>query len=34
MKDNKAQLLEIIDSMSDKQILFILTFVKRLLGKS
>jgi len=34
MKDNKTQLHEIIDTLSDKQILFILTFVKRILGKS
>lgn len=34
MKDNKAQLLDLIDTLSDKQILFILTFLKRILGKS
>ena len=34
MKDNKAQLLALIDTLSDKQTLFILTFLKRLLGKS
>lgn len=31
--DNKKQLLQIIDEMSDSQILFILTFLKRILGK-
>jgi len=34
MKDNKAQLLDLIETLSDKQILFILTFLKRILGKS
>lgn len=34
MKDNKTQLLELIDTLSDSQILFILTFLKRILGKS
>ena len=34
MKDNKSQLLELIESLSDNQILFILTFLKNILGKS
>lgn len=34
MKDNKTQLLELIETLSDKQILFILTFIKRLIGKN
>lgn len=34
MKNNKTQLLELIDTLSDSQILFILTFLKRILGKS
>lgn len=34
MKDNKSQLIELIETLSDKQILFILTFLKRILGKS
>lgn len=31
--DNKTQLLELINTLSDNQILFILTFLKRILGK-
>lgn len=34
MQDNKTELLELIDTLSDNQILFILTFLKRILGKS
>lgn len=33
MKDNKTELLEIIEILSEKQILFVLTFIKRLIGK-
>lgn len=33
MKDNKTQLLELIETLSDNQILFILTFLNRILGK-
>ena len=32
--DNKAKLIELIDTLSDNQILFILTFLKNILGKS
>lgn len=31
--DNKAKLIELIDTLSDSQILFILTFLKKILGK-
>lgn len=34
MKENKKQLIELIDTLSDNQILFILTFLKRILGRS
>ena len=34
MKDNKEQLIELIETLSDNQILFILTFLKDILGKS
>lgn len=34
MKDTKNELLELIDTLSDNQILFILTFLKRILGKN
>lgn len=34
MKDNKNQLLDLIETLSDSQILFILTFLKRILGKN
>lgn len=34
MKDNKTKLLELIDTLSDNQILFILTFLNRILGRS
>lgn len=34
MQDNKTELLKIIDTLSDDKILFILTFLKRLLGLS
>lgn len=34
MKDNKTQLLELIETLSDNQITYILTFIKRILGKS
>ena len=33
MEEYKAQLLEIIETLNEKQILFILTFLKRILGK-
>ena len=33
MKDNKTELLEIIEILSEKQILLVLTFIKRLIGK-
>jgi len=33
MNDNKAQLIELIETLNEKQILFILTFLKRILGK-
>lgn len=33
MKNNKTELLNLIDTLSDNQILFILTFLKRILGK-
>lgn len=33
MKDNKTELIEIIETLSDKQILFLLTVIKRLRGK-
>ena len=33
MKDKKTELLELIDTLSDSQILFILTFLKRILGE-
>lgn len=32
MLDNKTELLKLIETMSDEQILFILTFLKRILG--
>lgn len=34
MKDNKSQLLELIDSLSDNQVLYVLTFLKKLFGSS
>lgn len=34
MNDNKSQLLALIDTLDDSQILFILTFLKRILGKN
>lgn len=34
MKDNKTQLHNLIDTLSDSQILFMLTLLKRILGKS
>jgi hypothetical protein len=34
MNDNKTQLLALIDTLDDSQILFILTFLKRILGKN
>lgn len=34
MQDNKTELLKLIDTLSDDKILFILTFLKRLLGLS
>lgn len=34
MPDNKTELLNLIDTLSDDKILFILTFLKRLLGLS
>lgn len=33
MKDDKTQLLELIDTLSEKQITFFLAFMKRLLGR-
>ena len=33
MEDNKKQLLNLIETLSDNQILFILTFLKKILGK-
>lgn len=30
MQDNKTELLKLIDTLSDNQILFILTFLKRI----
>ena len=33
MKDNRTELLELIDTLSDSQILFFLTFLKRILGE-
>jgi hypothetical protein len=32
MEENKKQLLEIIEKLSDNQVLFILEFLKRILG--
>lgn len=32
MEENKKQLLEIIEKLSENQILFVLTFLKRILG--
>ena len=34
MKDNKEQLLEIIESLSDNQIIYTLTLLKKLFGSS
>lgn len=34
MQDNKTELLKLIDTLSDNQILFILTFLKRIFGLS
>lgn len=34
MKENKKQLLELIDKLSDNQILYALTLLKKLFGKS
>lgn len=34
MQDNKTELLELIERLSDNQIVFILTFLKRILGLS
>lgn len=34
MNENKKQLLELIETLSDSQILFILTFLNRILGRS
>lgn len=31
--NNKKELIDLIDTLSDNQILFILTFLKRILGK-
>lgn len=33
MDDNKKELIELIDTLNENQILFILTFLKRILGK-
>lgn len=32
MKDSKQQLIELIETLSDSQIIFILNFLKRILG--
>ena len=32
--NNKNELIKLIDTLSENQILFILTFLKRILGKS
>ena len=34
MNENKKQLLNLIDTLNDNQIIFILTFLKRMLGKN
>lgn len=34
MKDNKSQLLELIDSLSDNQIIFVLSMLKELYSDS
>jgi len=34
MKEHKKQLLELIDKLSDSQILYALTLLKKLFGKS
>lgn len=34
MNENKKQLLNLIDTLNENQILFILTFLKRILGKN
>ena len=34
MKNHKAQLHELIDTLNDSQILFILTFLKNILGRT
>ena len=33
MKDTKQQLLDLIETLSENQILFVLTFLKRILGE-
>ncbi len=33
MNDNKKELLELIDTLSENQIIFILTFLKKILGR-
>lgn len=34
MQDNKTELLNLIETLSENQILFILTFLKRILGRT
>lgn len=34
MQSNKEQLMEIIQTLSDNQILFFLTFIKRIISKA
>lgn len=34
MEDNKTQLIELIETLSDNQILFILTFLNNILGRT
>ena len=33
MNEHKAELLKLIDTLSDNQILFLLTFLKKIIGK-
>lgn len=34
MNENKKQLIDLIDTLSDSQILFILTFLNKILGRT
>ena len=34
MKDNRTQLHELVDKLSDNQILYVMTLIKKLLGIS